>query len=241
MRGDLLGACRVLFGPQPKLDHAFVERLDVGAVRRRFRQRAMEVHPDRAAVLGQSPTKLAGAYAQVEAAYRVLLEHLQPRPRPQTARPASPPARPTSPPHARRPAPSPDHFWNGRLPPRTLRFGEYLYYSGRIPWMQLISALVWQTRQLPRFGQIATGFGFLTSESIAKSLALRLPSEKIGEAALRLRLLSTLQQQTVLRAQSRGRRRIGDYFIESGLLAATDLAQLERGFRAHNASIALAR
>jgi hypothetical protein len=259
MRVELITACRVLFGPQPEIDEDFVDRLDVTSVRRRFRQRAMEVHPDRAAVLGRSPAALARAFGQVESAYRVLLQHLQSGQRnrqppaheraatPRDARhwpPASPPRPSTRPAWQACPRsepPPPDHFWHGQLPPRTLRFGEYLYYSGRIPWMQLIHALVWQTRQHPRFGQVAASLGYLTDESIAQSLSRRRPSEKIGEAALRLRLLSDLQQQVVLRAQTRGRRRIGDYFLETGLLAATDLTQLEHGFRAHNARVTLAR
>jgi len=241
MRGDLLSACRVLFAPRAEFDQVFLDGLDVATVRRGFRSRAMEVHPDRAAALGRSPAVLAKAFGQVEAAYRLLCEHLNPCPQSKDTTPATPPAHPAPQPRRECPTPPPDHFWSGHVPPRTLRFGEYLYYSGRIPWMQLIHALVWQTRQHTRFGQIAASLGYLTAESIAKSLSQRRPTEKIGEAALRLRLLSVLQQQAVLHAQTRGRRRIGDYFLESGILAADELAQFEHGFRSHNARVALAR
>jgi hypothetical protein len=210
----------------------------------------MDMHPDRAAVLGRSPGALAEGFKHVESAYRTLTEHLKSgrrieppgvavRPATDDAGPwsgcAPPPARPQA-----RPPSSPttrplDHFWHSGLPLRPLRFGEYLYYSGRISWMQLIRALVWQAGQRPRFGQLAAQFGYLTPEAIVRALSHRRPHEKIGEAALRLRLLSALEQQVVLLAQTHGRRRIGDYFLETASLRAPELENLGRAFRQHNA------
>jgi hypothetical protein len=133
-----------------------------------------------------------------------------------------------------------DHYWHSGLPSRTLRFGEYLYYSGRISWMQLIRALVWQAGQRPRFGQLAAQFGYLTPDSITQSLSHRRSDERIGEAALRLHLMSALQHQVVLLAQTSGRRRIGDFFLESKALQPFDLEDLGHAFRQHNARVALA-
>jgi hypothetical protein len=254
-QGDLHSACRVLFGPWAQSDRDFLARLDLAIVRQRFRRCAMDMHPDRAAVLGRSPTALAEGFKHVEAAYRTLSQHLKSGQRieplvanaqrpmandcPWTRhapQPTQPQARPR-PQAATRP---PDHFWHSGLPLRPLRFGEYLYYSGRISWMQLIRALVWQAGQRPRFGQLAAQFGYLTPETILRALSHRRPNEKIGEAALRMRLLSALEQQVVLLAQAHGRRRIGDYFLESATLRAPDLEHLGRAFRQHNARVALA-
>ena len=133
-----------------------------------------------------------------------------------------------------------DHYWHSGLPTRTLRFGEYLYYAGRISWMQLIRALVWQAGQRPRFGQLAAQFGYLTPDTVSQSLCHRRPDERIGEAALRLHLMSALQHQVVLLAQTSGRRRIGDFFLESKALHPFDLEDLSHAFRRHNARVALA-
>ena len=116
-----------------------------------------------------------------------------------------------------------DHYWHSGLPARTLRFGEYLYYSGRISWMQLIRALVWQAGQRPRFGQLAEQLGYLTPGTVTESLSHRRPDERIGEAALRMHLMSALQHQVVLLAQTSGRRRIGDFFLESRALHPFDI------------------
>jgi hypothetical protein len=225
---DLLGACRVLFGSGVRLDPGFLAKLDVDLVRRRFRKRAVEVHPDRAAVLRRHPAVLAEA----------------PCTPPRPARAASP----ASPPAAKRAAAAPrpctgatDHHWSGPIPSRTLRMGEFLYYSGRISWLELIRALVWQGQQRTCFGQVARRFGYLTPDRITSVLAQRRGEEKIGEAALRLRFITSLQQQVVLHAQQRGCRRIGDYFVESGLLAFADLERISHSVRAHNARVAFAR
>ena len=118
--------------------------------------------------------------------------------------------------------------------------GEFLYYSGHISWLELIRALVWQAQQRPCFGLVARRFGYLTPERITSVLAQRRVEEKIGEAALRLRFITSLQRQVVLHSQQRGCRRIGDYFVESGLLATMDLERIVHEVRVHNARVAFA-
>jgi len=41
----------------------------------------------------------------------------------------------------------------GALPPRPLRFAEYLYYAGRISWADLAEAIAWQRHAGRRIGQ----------------------------------------------------------------------------------------
>jgi hypothetical protein len=252
---DLYGACRILFGAGVRLDQDFLGQLDADMVRRRFRKRAVEVHPDRAAVLRRHPAVLAEAFKEVEAAYRTLRAHLAAGERAQARADGPGPCRPTSPARPVRPSSSSpsqasssprssagmtDHRWSGPIPSRTLRIGEFLYYSGHISWLELIRALVWQAQQRPCFGQVAHRFGYLTPERITSVLAHRRIEEKIGEAAMRLRFITSLQQQVVLHAQQRSCRRIGDYFVESGLLAAADLERIGHSVRAHNARVAFA-
>ena len=253
-RDDLFGACQALFGPQARPGGEFLAGLDTAALRRQFRRKAMDVHPDRAAALRRHPAALAEAFMKVEAAYRTLCEHLNAgaraaRASPPTARStAAPTAHPAEPhrgspvPKTAQTAPVPsDHFWSGPVPSRTLRLGEYLYYTGRISWMNLIRALAWQGRQRPRFGQVAARLGYLSPELIAEALSRRQSQERIGEAALRLRLITRLQQHVVLDAQSRGGSRIGGYFVQSGLLLPSDLDGFMRGAWAHNARVTFAR
>ena len=50
-RDDLFGACQALFGPEARPGEKFLAGLDTAALRRQFRRKAMDVHPDRAATL----------------------------------------------------------------------------------------------------------------------------------------------------------------------------------------------
>jgi hypothetical protein len=264
---DVVNACRVLFGPQIHVDGKFLAQLNAVALRRLFHKRAMEVHPDRAASLGRSPDRLAEDFKGIEAAYRVLCLHLakqaegpheieesvgprcpSPAPRrPRGRRKATPSAPRSRSPHRRatsarvrnKPAVR-DHFWYGPMPTRSLRLGEYLYYLGRISWRELIQALVWQAQQRPKFGQAAMELGYLDPQLISQALKYRRPGEKIGEAAVRLEILTALQRQVVLHNQIKAHRRIGDYFLDTGRLAPSELDQYARGMRAHNAKVARA-
>ncbi len=266
---EVVQACRVLFGPQTHVDGKFLAQLNAVALRRLFRRRAMEVHPDRAAVLGREPGRLAEDFKSIEAAYRILCLHLAgqtdvpcetetevtprcPRPAPRRPRarrrstPSAPrssvraaPRRATSPRARKKPAVR-DHFWYGPMPTRTLRLGEFIYYSGRISWRELIQALVWQAQQRPKFGQAAMELGYLDPQLISQAMRCRRPGEKIGEAAVRLEILTALQRQVVLHNQSKSHRRIGDYFLDSGRLTPSELEQYARGMRAHNARISWA-
>jgi hypothetical protein len=235
---DLLAACRVLFGAEVRVDRRFLAGLDAATVRRRFRQRAVEVHPDRAAVLLRPQSVLLEAFKQVAEAYRALCAYLAADRGAVAPRVAdrSPPAR-----HGPEPTAVVDHRWSGPIPSRSLRLGEYLYYSGRISWHTLISALVWQARQRAPFGQVATRYGYLTPERVARVLANRRTQEKIGEAALRLRLMTPREQQVVLHAQACGVRRIGDYFVAAGLFGSGELDRFGQGVRVHNARVAGSR
>jgi hypothetical protein len=234
---DLLGACRVLFGDEVRVDRRFLLGLNPEMVRRRFRHRAIEVHPDRAAVLRRPQSVLVEAFQQVAEAYRTLCTYLAADRR--SLAPARTVAyRPPSAGHGTGPGAVLDHHWSGPIPSRSLRLAEYLYYSGRISWHTLIRALVWQARQRPRFGQVASRFGYLTPELVAAILAQRRTQEKIGETALRLRLMTAREHQAVLHAQACSVRRIGDYFVEAGLLGSLEIERIRQGARAHNARVA---
>jgi hypothetical protein len=99
-----------------------------------FRRRALELHPDRAAALGRDPGDLAEAFRALCAAYDLLHGQAEVQ---------------GGAPDPRRPA----RARQAGLPPRPLRFAEYLYYSGRISWADLAEAIAWQRHQGRRIGQ----------------------------------------------------------------------------------------
>lgn len=166
----------------------------------------------------------------------------RPRPRP-AARPPPPP-----PPAARAPAArasarsgAPRVRVGVRpqdLPQRRLRFAEYLYYSGRVGWDDLVASIAWQRAQRPPVGRIAVDFGFIEPEDVAALLDHRRAAGQagmpLGEFAVRAGYLTSFQLLAVLGQQLRLQRPIGQFFVERGLLEAEDIEVVRRRILRHN-------
>ena len=225
----------MLFGPQMALAPGFLDSLEPATVKHGYRKRALDVHPDRARAAGRNQRDMTELFKDVQVAYRLLAGYVATRGR----QPAQPVVRKRATPTAREsPAPARlDRFWPGSVPRRRLRLGEYLYYSRRISWTALIDAIVWQNRQRPQFGQLATRLGHLTRDLVNRALCARRPGEKIGDAAMRLDLLTLLQRDIILRAQACSQRRFGQGLVEAGILPPAELSEILQRLRRHNASV----
>ena len=210
-----------------------------------YRRRALETHPDRARALGRPEAELAREFHAIAEAYRVLSAAARgpssSRMRAATAR-ASPRPPPTATPResaARRgtAAPAPAAA-REPLPRRRLRLAEFLYYTGRIPWSAFVAAIVWQRAQRPRLGRIAVDLGFLAPPDVAAILARRRAEgalgEPFGEYALRTGFLTRLQLLAAVGRQGRLQRRIGEYFVERGLVDARTLDAARAELFGHN-------
>lgn len=198
-------------------------------VREAFRRRALESHPDRARALGRSEASLADDFRRILEAYQLLSrEAAAPAPRPVAQRPRERAARPPR-----------DHVHRAPLPQRPLLFAEYLYYSGRASWRNLVEAVAWQRRQRPAIGRIAVEWGHLSDEEVREILDGRRrdgsADEPFGEYARRKGFLSAAQLLALLGRQRRLQRRIGQFFVETGILAEREIAGLDADLSRHNA------
>jgi hypothetical protein len=242
---EIVAAGRELFGPAFAEDRAGW-RDDLKAT---YRRRAMETHPDRAHATGRSEAELAREFRRVSEAYRVLATTLRSSPLPRRAgappRPAPPGpvrARATEPreppPRPARAAGAPDPE-AGELPRRKLRLAEYLYYSGRVPWSAFVDAIAWQRRQRPALGRLAVSAGYLTADQVSRLLDRRRASGEqavpLGEFAVRHGCLTSFQLLALLGRQTRMQRRIGEFFVEQGLVAREEIDELRRRIAWHNA------
>jgi len=253
---DVVRAGRVLFGP------AFAVEDDWhGRLRSTYRRRAFETHPDRAGILGREAAELAKEFSELTDAYRLLSgcrrtgrsssaqAARSPRSPAARAGQAAPPRR-EEPRHSR-PPPGPDTGGprtrpeggpganaSRPLPRRRLRFAEFLYYSGRVSFAQLVEAIVWQRRQRPPLGRIAVEFGFLEEEEVKEILARRgrerSASVPFGEFAVRAGFLTPFQLLAALGRQRRLQRPIGEFFVERGLIARDEVAAICRQIFTHN-------
>ncbi len=125
-------------------------------------------------------------------------------------------------------------YYRGPLPRRSLRFAEFLYYSGAISWRSLIGAILWQRLGRPRFGEIAFEVQAISGEQLHHLLQSKRRDECIGQTASRMRLLTAEAVEEILRSQRARQRLIGMYFIETQQMTHQELAKLLMAFFRHN-------
>jgi hypothetical protein len=260
---DVARAGRVLFGPGFSVQAAGWR----DALRTTYRRRAMETHPDRARALGRPEPELSREFEAVADAYRVLSALRAGRSTVRAAHPAAPPRSPpraARPPVPRGVASAGEARRRGRdpgpvrpavdarvgapgvrvsvrpedLPRRRLRFAEYLYYSGRVRWSELVDAIAWQRTQRPPLGRIAVELGFIAADDVGVILERRREagahSTPFGEWAVRLGYLSSFQLLAVLGRQLRLQRPIGEFFVERGLVDRDEIDAIRRRILRHN-------
>ncbi|MGX9365819.1 J domain-containing protein [Desulfoplanes sp. PS50] len=241
---QLFDACRVLLGPEINLSRDFLFYLQPKGVQSAYRRRARETHPD---LLGVDCHPLEAerteAFRNVSEAYEVLKAFLKQRdsgiwkPSIPTSHRQQPQQRPEHPqPSRQRPARphSQTTAHDIHIPRQKMFFGLYLVYRGIISHQALVKGLVWQRRQRPLLGAIATKWGWLDAETVQEVLMNRSLSGRFGEKAILLELLTPFQVKTLLRHQRNQQQRLGMFFVKQGYITRTQLYQLLREFRDHN-------
>jgi hypothetical protein len=240
MDGDLLtetkvvNAYRVLFVGAGQFNSNLLDLVQLSEIKKAYRRRALDTHPDRFAGANEDHKKMCTErFLRVADAYDTLSAYLALRDkgfafeRKEVREPGQVwRGRPF---HGQKPESASRFddrnvtdfsfsFWGKGVPGRALRFGEFLYYSGAIPWKSLINALVWQRKQRPRIGEIAQRWRWFTESEILKLLKDRRLGERLGEVLLRRSLISPFQLEVLLWHQRKAQKRIGEYFVHHGLL-----------------------
>ena len=110
----------------------------------------------------------------------------------------------------------------------------YAYYKGKVSYQQLIEALVWQRRQRPTLGAIAEKWGWLSEAKVAEVIVHRGHAVRFGRKAVELGYLKSHQVEALLQHQRSLQKRIGQYFIEKGLLTKEEADQISKNLTNHN-------
>lgn len=247
---EIFAALRLLFASDAKSSRDILESVQESEIKKAFRKRAMQTHPDRFACRGTELQKRCSErFIAINNAYEVLNAYLKSRDKgipfkkpeaganrhPGTHQPSR--KRPTQSTANTKAQSSNFHarsFWQRGVPQRHLRFGEFLYYSGAIPWKSLIRALVWQVNQRPRIGEIAQKWRWLDETQIASLLEKRNPGERLGELLLNHGMISPFQLTVLLWQQKRIQKPIGEYFVEKRLLSERKIQDFLRRQQTHN-------
>ena len=232
MSPEIASALRLIYGEQITIKPELLGNLDPEGLKAAFRQRAMELHPDRAKILGKSSDELSELFKDVQTAYERLQELLGPsfevshhfhkktgKPREEYSR-----------------APG-EHYWEADLPQSKLLLGQFLYYAGLVTFNTLIAAITWQRQQRPSFGKIAGMWEYLSDHQISEIMSSRRRGEKFGESAIRMGYISPFQRTAVIGFQKWLQRPIGEFFQEIGILEEAEIVYLIGLMKKHNRKV----
>jgi curved DNA-binding protein CbpA len=234
----LINACRTLFGREVTLSHEFLNYLQPSGAKTAFRNQAKTHHPDaHASSSTQVRKQQTERFREIRQAYDLVIDFLEKRHyknrTTQSKKPSRPPSyRSRNSAHQQKrqrphPRPSP-------IPAIPLEFGMYTYYKGKVTYQQLIEALVWQRRQRPTLGAIAQKWGWLSEKKVSQVLGHRGHAVRFGKKAVELGYLKPHQVEALLHYQRSLQTRIGQHFIDNGLLTKEEADQISQKLKNHN-------
>jgi hypothetical protein len=197
-------ACEVLFGPDFIVTEATLEYLQPEGVKAAYRQRLKDCHPDTSG--NEGDRTIIGT---LQAAAQWLLSGESPA---VCANESVDKSRQND-----------DFFHKGSLPERKLKLGEYLFYSGKISYKRLISALAWHAYGQPKLGEVMVGLGMLRVEDVIALVSRKGYGHLFGSMARGSGLVNGNQLNTALNEQRRQKKRFGFFFIDKGLISAREL------------------
>ena len=238
-------AWSVLFNGAPAPRGSALNQVDPDEIKKVFLRAARRCHPDLARTVGQDEGSLTRKFQELQAAYTTILAHLEqpvvvtgtPRSGPGFRRSPQRPQARTASEEARWGSPGVSMsgaHWIGPVPEKPLRFGRFLYYTGRITREVLADALSWQRAQRPDFGSLALELGLLQPLDLGTILDARRMDERIGRTAVRLGLLSSDMRDFIVSRQRQNQQPIGAYFVQQGLLTDAELASVLAEQQQHN-------
>ncbi len=126
-------------------------------------------------------------------------------------------------------------FYRGKMLPRKMRLGTYLYFRGIISRRMLNDSLHWQRKQRPMIGQMTLQIGILSLSDFSRMLLLTKDGTPFGIVARRNGLLNGAAINTILNAQKRFDKPLGKFFIERGVLTPKQTDLLVQELHIHNA------
>jgi curved DNA-binding protein CbpA len=235
----LFNACRTLFGKEVKLSQEFLNYLQPSGAKSAFRHQAKAHHPDAyAGSSSQICRQQSERFREIRQAYDLITDFLEKRQlRHRTI------SKPTSQTTAQRGRGSSyrqqqkPYTRTTSIPSIPLEFGMYSYYKGKVTYQQLIEALVWQRRQRPTLGALALKWGWLSEAKVEQILGHRGHAVRFGKKAVELGYLRSHQVDALLQHQRSLQHRIGQYFIDRGLLTEEDADKISQSLKNHNSQL----
>jgi hypothetical protein len=233
---EIINAYRLLFTSSREISINLIKFLDPSVLKARYRDEALENHPDRAKILGKSEIEMAKRFTEINLAYEKLWKFITENKKLTPKRKHNwKNGRGT---HYRR---STKFCYSGLCPNLELPIGQFLFYTGHISWKTLLDAILWQRAQRPSFGEIAKDWGILTDVDIIAIQREKKQREKFGEFALNKGYINLLQHLAILGKQRKIQPLIGEFFVKSGIISKDTMDSMIEKQRIHNLRVRLQR
>jgi hypothetical protein len=235
----LLKACRTLFGHETSLSRDFLDYLQPSGAKNAFRALAKAHHPDcYARSSAHVRMQQTERFREIRQAYDLISDFLEKRHLIHRRAPLRPAPQPSASYQVRSKAQQSkaqkEHTIPMAIPAIPLEFGMFSYFCGKVSYQQLIEALVWQRRQRPTLGAIAQEWAWLTEARVVLILGQRGHAARFGKRAIELGYLSPNQVDMLLKHQRSLQERIGQYFIDHGLMTEEEADKISQDLEEHN-------
>jgi len=260
-KANLIKDCSLLFDSEIFNYVDFLNSLSSSVLKSAYRKKALETHPDRSLALGKCKDKMDNYFKDVISAYERLDSFIQAEEKiilknevwrdkkSSTTNHRAQSKRENSSGfykkhntnktknYQKKQSDVSGRLYEGHIPKRKLRIGQFLYYSGLISWNTLFEAVYWQRKQRPIIGKIALDWGILTPEEIRRILTERSYKDNFGEYALHNGFITQFEFMAIIAKQKNLQPPIGEYFIQNGILGNQGLINMIHGLKNHNAKI----
>lgn len=237
---EVINAYKILFGSRDQFDRFSMP--DRAVLKSAYRKKVKLFHPDLASQSSLSEERLQAIFLKISNAYDTLSAYLGHK-KAQEKMPFESiirnsqwePVKPNVSVPTQRFF-STDYYYTGEFPQRKLRFGEFLFYSGRINWNTFMDSLVYQCKTRPMIGAICVEFGFIYQDDVEYIMAKRdlFSGERFGEVAVRLEYLSKKEVSFALRKQYQFGQPFGKYFLDKDIMTSKMLQRLLSEFHLRN-------
>lgn len=226
---NLINACNILFGPRFKFYPNTLDYIQLSGIKSAYKEKSKLYHPDRSYAVGIDAEILAEYFKELNKAYNVLVNYKKIKVKKNNTE--------IKPHFKTKSSVKYNFYYKGVMPKRELRFGEFLYYSRKICWNDLIASIVKQYIYRGKIGRICIELEYINEVTLVKIIKQKKEDEKFGECALRLGYLSIYQLNIALNKQKSKKYPIGRYFIDNKIISTEDLKILLQENRKYNNKI----
>ncbi len=237
---QLMDSYMMLFGMNR---HAALEDLTANVLKKTYRKKIFQNHPDRAVVLGVARSILNERSKGITDAYEMLLQYVGKR-----RKPAGRTGRGKDRADAGKRGPGEKRHLDetlfsstiiNQVPDEPVSLIHFLYYLEIIDFTIVVEALTWQKTERPYIGKLARKMNFLTDSDTACIIRSRRTKELFGACAIRLGMLTSDQVKLLLAEQDARTPRIEIYLLTRAILDEKELAFVMAKLDEHNSKASI--